>query len=62
MTAAKDVVTQTILLLTDDANAIAEANAVYPNHTWVTIQRLRFQAAQGCEITRVACELIVSLI
>jgi hypothetical protein len=47
MTAAKDVVTQTILLLTDDANALAEANALYPNHTWVTIQRTRFQAAQG---------------
>ena len=37
----------TILLLTDDANAVIEAKTLYPNHTWITIDRKRYKGSQG---------------
>jgi hypothetical protein len=47
MQAARHDITKTILLLTDDANAILEAKTLYPNHTWVTMDRKRYQGPQG---------------
>ncbi|CAB9510917.1 Alpha-(1,6)-fucosyltransferase [Seminavis robusta] len=36
-----------IFLLTDDANAIAEAKTEFPNYNWMYVDRPRFQAAEG---------------
>ena len=38
---------KTILLLTDDANAMIEAKTLYPNYNWVTIDRKRYQGPEG---------------
>jgi hypothetical protein len=37
----------TVLLLTDDDNAVQEALREYPNHQWVYIPRPRFHGAEG---------------
>jgi hypothetical protein len=38
--------TQTIVLLTDDANAIDET-ALYPNYTWIYFNRTRYHGSEG---------------
>ena len=40
-------VTSTIFLITDDANAITEARAKYPNINWIVIDRPRFKGKEG---------------
>ena len=47
VTAAGGNLTKTIFLITDDANAISEARAKYPNHDWVIIDRPRYQGKEG---------------
>lgn len=46
MEASKNI-TKTVLLLTDDDNAIKEAQFKYPNHTWVYSKKARFKGKEG---------------
>lgn len=40
-------VTKNVLLLTDDHNAIGEALYLFPNHSWVYLNRTRYRGAEG---------------
>lgn len=40
-------VTQNLLLLTDDHNAISEALHNYPQHNWVYVNKTRYKGAEG---------------
>lgn len=44
---ATDQITNTVLLLTDDDNAIKEALSEFPGFNWVYIDRLRFKGKEG---------------
>ena len=47
MNASSSTIQKTILLLTDDSNAIQEAHSKYPDYNWVYIDRPRFQGPEG---------------
>jgi len=44
---ASTKITNDILLLTDDANAVEEARAKFPDYNWITIDRQRFRGNEG---------------
>jgi hypothetical protein len=45
--AAKQQITNTIFLLTDDDNAVQEARAKFPGHNWVVVDRPRYKGKEG---------------
>ena len=45
--ATKKNITDTVFLITDDANAVTEARAKFPHLNWVVIDRPRFKGKEG---------------